>query len=381
MEYENSSDSSSILSDIQTFVLPEEESRSEPKKLLNISFSGGGFKGCAFIGCIKAIYEHDLTKNIQAVAGTSAGALVATLFAAGCDYQYMKTCLSGVLRLFDRHRISWYSIVQNARNLTDQFGVHDTDEIRAYFLECLNNATNTTTDLTFQELYEITGIKLMISATCLDNQTAFYFSHEATKDTCVSEALCISVNIPLLFTTKKFENKTLVDGCVVENLPMKCWPPEEIPNTIAFLVKSKNEIYNDDSKTQIDNVYDYMQKLILAMKKESDAWYYEKYKDTIILIMASNIEAYKKVPSKSDINTVMHSAYFQTVKALQQRGFIDNNGAADGGFISSLIIAEEGIESEDEEAKVSNLKVAKQMLASVTLFILILLIIKLLKRL
>ena len=277
-------------------------------------------------------------ESVHSVAGTSAGALAATLLCIGCDFQYIKTCLTGALRLFDRHRISLYSIVQNARNLTDQFGIHNTEDIRAYFLECINNSTNTNTDLTFEDLYKITGVKLLITATCLDNQTAFYFSHETTKDTCVSEALCISVNIPLLFTSKKFENKTLVDGCLIENLPMKCWPENEIPNTIAFLVKSKNEIYK--TETSIDNVYDYISKLMQAMTKGSDIWYFEKYCDTICVITASNISAYKTVPSKDVIATVVHSAYFQTVKNLEERGFIKAKQLSEGGFVASVILDE-----------------------------------------
>lgn len=366
----------SIQSGITTLDPPDPPPDPE-KKLLNISFSGGGFKGAAFLGCVKALYEHNMMKNVSSVAGTSAGAITATFLACKADYQYMKTCMLGTLKHFEKYRITWYNLLKNAKNFTEEFGIHRTDELRAYFIECINNATNTDNDLTFIELYHLTGIKLIITAACLDNQTPFYFSYETTRDTPISEALTISVNIPLVFTSKKFENKTLVDGCIVENLPMQCWPEYELENTLAFLVKSKNEVYEMSEPDPIDNVYEYLQKLMSSMKKEKDTWYYEKFKDTITIIMAGNISAYKKFPSKDDIHTVVHSAYFQTIKSLQTRGFLETSEVPQGGFISSFIVAD--MDSEEEED--DHIFVAYQVLSVTTLLLMLLILLHFFKKL
>lgn len=50
---------------------------------LGIAFSGGGARGIAHIGVLKALEEHDIYPDI--VSGTSAGAIIATLYAAGFD--------------------------------------------------------------------------------------------------------------------------------------------------------------------------------------------------------------------------------------------------------------------------------------------------------
>ena len=43
-------------------------------------FSGGGLRGFAFIGCIKALEESNISlKNIEFLAGCYIGAIIATL--------------------------------------------------------------------------------------------------------------------------------------------------------------------------------------------------------------------------------------------------------------------------------------------------------------
>lgn len=44
-------------------------------------FSGGGVKAFAFIGVLQALYEKNI--EIERVAGTSAGAIIAAFVAAG----------------------------------------------------------------------------------------------------------------------------------------------------------------------------------------------------------------------------------------------------------------------------------------------------------
>ena len=48
-------------------------------KSIGLVLSGGGVRGMAHIGLIKAMREHDLEANV--VAGTSIGALVGALYA------------------------------------------------------------------------------------------------------------------------------------------------------------------------------------------------------------------------------------------------------------------------------------------------------------
>ena len=48
---------------------------------LGIAMSGGGVKGVAHIGALKALEEENI--KIDYIGGTSSGSIVATLYAAG----------------------------------------------------------------------------------------------------------------------------------------------------------------------------------------------------------------------------------------------------------------------------------------------------------
>ena len=49
----------------------------------NLVFEGGGVKGIAYAGALKELEKKGLLTSLQRVAGTSAGAITATLLAVG----------------------------------------------------------------------------------------------------------------------------------------------------------------------------------------------------------------------------------------------------------------------------------------------------------
>tara|TARA_Y100000591_G_scaffold315648_1_gene323473 strand:+ start:2964 stop:4070 length:1107 start_codon:yes stop_codon:yes gene_type:complete len=352
----------------------DESEKGESVELLNLSFSGGGFKGASFLGCVRALEEYGLLKNIKCVAGSSAGALAATLIACKANFSYMKECTMKIMEHFEKYKFSWYSIVQNAQTFSNEYGIHKTEELRKLFLNFIMKATGSTEDLTFKQLYDLTNIKLIITATCLDSRTPFYFNYETTPHTEVSEALVISVSIPLLFASQKFDNRTMVDGCIIEHIPMQCWGDDEIKNTMAFLVKSRNEVYHLRAN-DIDNIYDYVEKLIQSLRKQSDEWYYNKYKDTIVLIV-TQLSAYLKHPTKDELATTIYSSYFQTLKALSDKKFISDVNLPTSGMISSFIISDE---MEEEDIHIQHPVVERKFVNTTYGVIAILLIILVLK--
>lgn len=59
----------------------------------NLVFEGGGVKGIAYAGALSEIdigSHRGILKEIIRVAGTSAGAITATLVALGADGQYVR---------------------------------------------------------------------------------------------------------------------------------------------------------------------------------------------------------------------------------------------------------------------------------------------------
>lgn len=71
----------------------------------NLVFQGGGAKGIAYVGALEALEKRHALSHVKRVAGTSAGAITASLFACGCPIPQLRKTLEqmDVDRFFDYH--------------------------------------------------------------------------------------------------------------------------------------------------------------------------------------------------------------------------------------------------------------------------------------
>ena len=160
---------------------------------LGITLSGGGIRAFSHLGVLEALLKGGLTPEI--VSGTSMGAIIGALYAAGCNVReiaekameyHIKT------KKFINSRLSSESIMKM--------------EGLVSFLE-ENISTKNIEDL---------QRPLIIAATNLDTANVEYF----TKGNLL-EAVMASASIPLIFHPVTIRNHRYVDGGVVENLPVK----------------------------------------------------------------------------------------------------------------------------------------------------------------
>lgn len=70
---------------------------SENKYRLGLALSGGGAKGFAHIGAIKAMEEKGLFPDV--ISGTSAGAVVGAMYSAGISPE-------DIIKLFMKHEVT-----------------------------------------------------------------------------------------------------------------------------------------------------------------------------------------------------------------------------------------------------------------------------------
>jgi NTE family protein len=220
-------------------------------------FEGGGAKGLLYRGALEAMVEdRDRPCWFSAVAGASAGAITATLIAAGLrpeqvGYKAEKglgalrkpTLLNGSLRLragasyFDQDSLAdWLRRVlrQQVRCLTGERGGER---------------------VTFKELYRLTDIELDVVAVDLNRQRLVVFNHELTPRCAVGEAVVASAAIPMAFEWRPLRLPQppfgiIVDGGVMANFPtfvfkdasFREWaglPPPEVP-VLGFLLDEQD---------------------------------------------------------------------------------------------------------------------------------------------
>ena len=152
--------------------------------------SGGGSRGLAHAGVLEVLIEHGL--EVDCISGSSAGALVGALHAAG--YRAAE-----ILRFFERTTPFHLSHLAPL----GRPGWLDTERIEPDFREFFP-----------ADSFEALGKKLFVSATDLVNARLKVFSSGP-----LIRPLLASASIPMLFTPTPFEDTLYADGGILDNFP------------------------------------------------------------------------------------------------------------------------------------------------------------------
>ncbi len=191
---------------------------------LGLCLSGGGIRCAAQIGVIRALEEEKI--KIDALSGTSAGSIVAALYATGHTPQQMQEIFTrcGAYLMTPRRKIGY--AVQAATSLWRKpFGL-----IEAYGFERMLReefgkvgATGMTTvakplaipavDIKSQQLVIFVSDKKGFSTNPAGD--CVYYS-----DTMLSAAVRASCSLPVVFTPREIHDHTLVDGGLRLNVPV-----------------------------------------------------------------------------------------------------------------------------------------------------------------
>ena len=244
--------------------------------ITNLVFSGGGVKCFIFIGFIKALEEKKMINNIKEVIGTSAGSLIATLLCL--DYKYIE--LEEILINININNFKNINS-ENILKFFENYGIDDGDKFSRIITILLKAKTNNE-NITFNELYNLTKKKLIISATCVNTMNIEYFDYINNPSMKIHDAIMMSICVPMFYKPIKYNDKLYVDGAVIKHYPIEYFK-EYTKNTLGIMVCGA---MNGDNK--INNISDYLYFLfscqfINLLKND-----YEKYKKNTILI-ESNI--------------------------------------------------------------------------------------------
>ncbi|HQG55754.1 MAG TPA: patatin-like phospholipase family protein [Bacteroidales bacterium] len=168
------------------------------QKMFNtgIALSGGGARGFAHAGVLKALNEAGIYPEV--ISGTSAGAIAGVLYADGYKPDE-------ILEIMGSPR--WLDFMKPSVGKT---GLLEISGVQKKLKQCLRAKT-------FDEL----KYKLFVTATDFNNGQAVYFS---SGD--LVKCVIASASIPVLFKPVVIDNITYVDGGVLDNLPVK--PLEKI---------------------------------------------------------------------------------------------------------------------------------------------------------
>ena len=192
---------------------------------IGLVLSGGGARGFAHIGALQAFEE--LRIPFDAVAGTSMGAMVGGGYAAGYDAETIKQITFSVNwnQMFaprtDRARLRWRAKEDDRKGLSSSEigmtsdGLHFPGEVVPsqeldIFLGRVTQPVNSVNDL------EKLAIPFAALATNLETGERVVLQKNVT----LSQAMCASMSIPGAFAPAQYHGMMLVDGGLVDNLPV-----------------------------------------------------------------------------------------------------------------------------------------------------------------
>jgi NTE family protein len=161
------------------------------KATLGLVLSGGGARGIAHIGVIDALRSHGLEPD--AIAGSSSGAIIGALTAAGHSTETM-------LEFF--HKASPFRLSVVA---VRKAGILDTAKVVASFREYFPD-----------DSFEALKTRLFLTATDIVNARLKVFESGP-----LISAILASCSMPMVFTPTEVDGRWYVDGGVINNFPIE----------------------------------------------------------------------------------------------------------------------------------------------------------------
>jgi NTE family protein len=161
-------------------------------KTVGLALGGGSAKGCAHIGVIKALEEHNIP--IQILAGTSIGSLIGGVYASGNLHKLNELASD----------INWQLIVKHLDLAFPRQGLMSGKRVEKFLKELL-------------EVKTIEELKIPYCAVAADIASA---SEVQFRSGNVVDAIRASISLPAIFTPIPHENQLLADGGLVNPLPI-----------------------------------------------------------------------------------------------------------------------------------------------------------------
>jgi NTE family protein len=195
----------------------------------NLVFKGGGVKGIAYIGALKALENANIIQQISGFAGTSAGAITASL--ASC--RISSDALNNFLSTTNYNDFKdGGGILTYLNDIANHFGPYEGDYFLNSWYKAFLSQQNIDPDITFAGVKSQFGTNLQVYSTDLNSQSIQEFSAEVTPNVQIAMAVRASMSIPMFFRAWQFpdsnpNNHIFVDGGVMYNYPIDSFDHSE----------------------------------------------------------------------------------------------------------------------------------------------------------
>jgi NTE family protein len=245
---------------------------------IGLVLSGGGMRGAAHIGAIKALEEHKIIPTH--IAGASAGAIVGAFYAYGYNWD-------DILKFFKT-----ISILDISKYAINKPGILDADKF-------YNNFKKYFSEDNFNALKK----DLQITATNILNGDLEIF-----KEGELIKPILASAAFPGVFSPVKIKDSYYVDGGTLNNFPVE-------------LIKKQSDVLigiyvNGFENIDINDLKHSHQVAERAFKLKSVKEDYIKFKDCDLIVCPNGLDEFGTF-NKSNIKHIFDIGYNATIEALK----------------------------------------------------------------
>lgn len=189
---------------------------------LGLALSGGGIRGVAHAGVLKALEENNI--KIDVIGGTSSGSIISTLYAMGYSPYYIYILFKRYAKeLMNQNSISTFtSLGSYMTNKKTHFkGFYSGEEIEKNFNEIASR----------KGIKNISDIKMPLVIPTVDVQDSkeYIFTNNIPQkidnnekyitEISIGKAVRASSSFPVVFCPCEFEKHKFLDGGILDNFP------------------------------------------------------------------------------------------------------------------------------------------------------------------
>jgi len=327
----------------------------------NLVFKGGGVRGVAYLGALKYLYENGLMRSVERTAGTSAGAITATILALNFEnfgsiktisdsLDYRKVPAEGYLnveheklikvnpRALKTLSLGIFKNVQCSVRLIQEKGWYSSEYLYSWIKSVIAGQFTVDKDAyTFRDFRDESihrGLRpffdLYLTGTDISNRTSRVFSFDATPDMEVALAVRISMSIPIFFESISFQYpgtsgpQLYADGGVLWNYPISIFDDPKYgrklymglnDETLGFFPYTSPESTN---YKEVKGVIDYVGALFesLLLVQEQLVLYGDRNKERTIFIDDEGVPMTNfNIVSGDEIYGKLFSSGYEAAKA------------------------------------------------------------------
>ncbi len=238
----------------------------------HLVFSGGAYKGLYFLGALKHLDDNKFCniENIETIHAVSIGSIIAVLLC-------LKIPIIDIIEFaINKPLKKLFNVdMENIFNINNDLGIYDKKLFKEMYYSFFGSVDLECT-MTLKELYEYSGIELVVSSVSLNEWKIIDFSYKTHPDLSVLDATYMSSSLPFLLKPMRYKDSYYLDGGMINSYPLdRCigcgYKNDEILSLVA-----RNENPSNLINTQDINMFKFGWCILNNIIKSSQDDYYGK---------------------------------------------------------------------------------------------------------